>query len=194
MASNKQSSDKGSLKGKKLWQLLPNPCGGRPPLYTDPADLWNDFLRYCQWVDENPWEEKIATNALNSDDFGTDEKGKKRTGNKKNYMRQGIKVLPRAWTLYGFASFSGIYQWSSFKAKYKLKDGFSTVIHAIENSIKSQQVDGALVRQFDSNLVARLNGIADVTKQEITGKDGEPFQFPKLSDEDLKKIAALNEK
>lgn len=187
MADEKKKQES-PYKGKKLWQIAPNPIG-RPPLYTNPADLWDDFLHYCQWVDENPWEERIATNALNTDDYGDTKKN-----GKKNYVRQGIKVMQRAYTLYGFATFAGIYQWSSFKAKYKEKDGFSTVIYAIENSIRSQQVDGAMVRQFDPNLVARLNGIADVTKQEITGKDGSPFMFPKLSDEDLKKLASLNAK
>lgn len=188
IAMAEKENKKASMRGKKFYELLPNPCG-RPALYTDPADLWNDFIKYAQWIDENPWEEKIATNALNTEDNGSEKKNGKR-----NYVRQGIKVIPRAYTLYGFTSFSGIYQWSSFKQKYRDKDGFSTVIDAIENSIRAQQVDGALVKQFDSNLVARLNGIADTTKQEITGKDGEPLQFPKLSDEDLKKIAALNAK
>jgi hypothetical protein len=144
-------------------------------------------------VDENPWEEKIATNALNTDDYG-DEATTKKRGSKKNYVRQGIKVMQRAYTLYGFCSFSGIYQWGVFKSRYAEKEEFRKVILAIENSVKAQQVDGAMVKQFDSNLVARLNGIADIQKQEITGKDGEPFTFPKLSEEDLKKIAALNAK
>lgn len=75
------------------------------------------------------------------------------------------------------------------------KDGFPTIIHAIEESIKAQQVDGAVLNRFNSNLVARLNGIADTTKTEVTGKDGSDLfekKIPKLSDDDLRKIAEIN--
>lgn len=184
------------LKGKKLWQIAPNPLGGRPALYDNALDLWEDFLKYCQWVDENPWEEKVASNALTDDAEDESEKKSRKRGSKRNYMRQGIKVLQRPYTLYGFATFAGIYHWSNFKAKYKEKKGFDTVICAIENAVKSQQIDGAMVKQFDSNLVARLNGIIDTTKQVLVGNNDEPLfgSFPKLSAEDIETIKKLNEK
>lgn len=174
--------DNVSQKGKKLWEIIPNPLGGRPRLFTNPEELWELFIKYCRWVDDNPWEEKAASNMLRDS-----------SGNKNNAMSQNVRVLQRAYTLHGFCAYSGIYRWAVFKQRYKdANDGFSEVIHAIEATVQSQQIDGALLHKFDSNLVARLNGIAD--RQEITGKDGEPFALPKLSEEDLMKAIELNNK
>lgn len=172
-----------SQKGKKIWEIAPNPCG-RPPIFKSPVTLWRKFLAYCQWVDDNPWEEKDAGNTLESNERGN-----------KNSMHQKVKVYQRAYTLYGFTAYSGIYMWASFKQKYRNKDGFSIVINAIEETIRSQQVDGAMLRQFDSNLVARLNGIADKQISEVTGKDGSDlFKLPKLSESDIAEIRKLNDR
>lgn len=171
-------------KGSKLWEIAPNPLGGRPLKFNNPMILWKKFLSYCQWVDDNPWEEKNASNSIHG-----------KNGADSNSMKQEVRVLQRAYTLYGFSVYSGIYQWSVFKQTYMLKEGFPPVIHAIEESIKAQQIDGATLNKFNSNLVARLNGIADMTKTEVTGKDGSDLfekKIPKLSDEDLKKIAEIN--
>ena len=176
-------------RGKKIWELIPNPLGGRPRLFTNPVTLWRKFISYCKWVDENPWEDKNASNSLTS--TGVDNT---------NSMRQNVKVYQRAYTIYGFAAYSGIYKWSSFKQKYYkvddsgvTVDGFSAVIDAIETSIRSQQVDGAIIRQFDSNLVARLNGLADKKITEVTGKDGNDlFKLPKLSSKDFEELQRIN--
>lgn len=171
-----------SQKGKKLWEIIPNPLGGRPRKFTNPEELWDLFIKYCRWVDENPWEEKAASNMLRDT-----------SGNKNNAMSQNVRVLQRAYTLHGFCAYSGVYKWQTFRQRYKdTNDGFSSVINAIEATVQSQQIDGALLHKFDSNLVARLNGIAD--RQEVTGKDGEPFAFPRLSEEDLMKAIELNNK
>ena len=51
-------------------------------------------------------------------------------------------------------------------------------------------IDGTAV--FDSSIVARLNGLADKHIQEVTGKDGEDFKFPKLSLDDIKELQKIN--
>lgn len=171
-------------KGTKLWEVAPNPLGGRPLKFKSPDKLWKKFLAYCQWVDDNPWEEKNASNSIH---------GSK--GESSNSMQQYVRVYQRAYTLYGFSVYAGIYNWTGFKKTYMEKDGFPTIIHAIEESIKAQQVDGAVLNRFNSNLVARLNGIADTTKTEVTGKDGSDLfekKIPKLSDDDLRKISEIN--
>jgi len=181
-------------RGKKIWELAPSPLGGRPRLFTSPLTLWRRFLAYCKWVDDNPWEEKFGASSLTSS-------AKVNT----NSMRQQVRTTQRAYTLYGFCAYSGIYKWSSFKQKYYGKEsacsegdrekyeGFSTVIDAIENIVASQQIDGALSNMFNSNLVARLNGIADNVKSEVTGKDGSDlFKMPKLSAEDLRELSEIN--
>lgn len=171
-----------SKQGKSFWEVAPNPLGGRPRKVKSPRWLWNKFLEYCKWVDDNPWQDKNASNSISE------------TGDSKsNSMHQNVKVTQRAYTLYGFCSYSGIYKWGDFKSNYAGIEGFLEVINAIESIVVSQQLDGALLRKFDSNLVARLNGIADKTINEVTGKDGRDFALPKLSDDDLKKIMEINE-
>ena len=66
------------------------------------------------------------------------------------------------------------------------------MITQIENVVMAQQIDGAMLHQFDSSIVARLNGLADKRIQEVTGKDGEDFKFPKLSLDDIKELQKIN--
>lgn len=182
----------------KIWQIVQNPLNikidknGRPRTYKSPQDLWNKFIDYCKYVDDNPWIIKAGGSSTST-----------KEGEKTDSLKQDAKPLQRAYTLIGFCAFAGIGRWVDFKRSYleekqtkenikaKIK-GFSTVIIAIENIIQSQQIDGALLHQFDSNLVSRLNGIADKTINEITGKDGEPLILPKLSKEDLEELAKIN--
>jgi hypothetical protein len=165
----------------KIWQVAHNPCG-RPRKFKSPDALWKRFLEYCKWVDDNPWQNKAASNGIIDDGDG-----------KRNSINQNVKVMQRPYTLYGFCAFAGVPKWADFKSSYIDKDGFSEVISSIENVILTQQIDGAMLRQYDSNLVARLNGIADKQINEVTGKDGSDFfKLPKLTKEDLEELAKLN--
>ena len=184
-----------SQVGKKIWELAPSPLGGRPRLFTSPLTLWRKFLAYCKWVDENPWEDKSGSNSLTTN-----------TKASTNAMKQQVRMIQRAYTLYGFCTYSGIYKCSSFKQKYYGKEtlcqdpkerekheGFSTVIDAIEATIASQQIDGALLNVFNGNLVARLNGLAENVKSEVNGEVALDYsKLPKFSKEDLKELEEIN--
>ena len=136
---------------------VPNPLG-KPPKYKKPQDLWNKFQEYIQWVDSNPIEMPERASF-----FGT----------KKEVVRQGqMKTkVARPYTLYGFLAFAGIMNWTEFKRpEFRHQENYLRVIYAIENTVKAQQIDGALVGIYNSNLTARLNGISE--KTEVTGADG----------------------
>lgn len=166
----------------KLWQVVQCPVGGRPRKFKSPLELWNKALEYFQWVDDNPWQRKNGSSATTQSGMSSS-----------NHLNQNVQLFPRAYTLYGLCAYIGMTKWADFKKSYIDKAGFSEVIHAIENVITAQQVDGAMIHQFDSNLVARLNGIADTTKTEVTGKDGAPLiTLPKLSAEDIEELKKLN--
>lgn len=153
---------------------------GRPHKIAKANELWEKFLEYCKYIDENPWQIKSASNSINDD--GKD---------KKNAMRQEVNVRQRAYTLYGFCAFAGIFsKWGDFKRTNIDREGFSNVIFAIENAICAQQVDGAMINQFDGSLVARLNGFADKHINELQG--AAKFEFPKLTEEDIEQIKQIN--
>lgn len=158
---------------------------GRPHIIKDADELWDLFVQYCNYVDANPWQSKSASNSIS--DNGRSDDGKN------NAMRQDVRVLQRAYTLYGFSAFAGIHcRWNDWRRNNIEREGFEDVIYAIENVVCSQQLDGALLHQFDSNLVARLNGFADKQINEVVGKDGEKFEFPKLSAEDIEILKQAN--
>lgn len=150
-------------KKQPIWKVMTSPCGGRPRRFEKPQELWDKFIEYCRWIDENPWQVTQVSSSVNENDFG-----------RRKNQNQGVSIKQRAYTLYGFCAYAGTYKWGDFKRSYLSKKGFSEVISAIEACILSQQVDGALLHQFDSNLVARINGMADRT--ELTGKDGTPIE------------------
>lgn len=140
-----------------------NPLG-KPPKFKTAKELWNKFLEYCAWVDANPIElpERIGMS-------GTKQDVKHRSKNQ--------ATVKRPYTLFGFLSWAGISNWTDFKRPdWRQKGEYLRVIRAIENSIKSEQVDGAMVGLYNSNLTARLNNIAE--KSEVTGQDGEALFKP----------------
>ena len=162
--------------------MIPHP-GGRPPLFDSPSVLWDKFVEYCDYIDENPWQVKTASNALSS-------KGEE---NKGNSLRQEVRPMQRAYTLFGFCAFAGISsKWADFKRNYSVREGFQFVLDQIENVVCAQQVDGALINQFNGSIVARLNGLADKQQMELTGKDGEDFKFPSLTLDDIAELKKLN--
>lgn len=134
-----------------------NPLG-KEPRYKNPAELWDKFLEYTEWVDGNPIDlpDRIG-----------------QYGSKKEVERvsKGSTKAPRPYTLYGFLAWAGITNWTMFKkAEARKKASYLRVIHAIENAVTMQQVDGAMVGLYNHNLTARLNNLAERT--ELSGGGG----------------------
>lgn len=155
---------------------IPNPVG-RPYKIKSANELWDKFVAYCDDIESNPWQLKTGSNSI---------VGAKDAPN--NSMRQEVRVLQRAYTLHGFCAFCGITQrWADFKKHNIERPKFEAVIMQIENVVAAQQLDGAIIHQFDGNIVARLNGFAD--KQEIVG---EVFKFPKLNLDDINELKTIN--
>ena len=116
--------------------------GGRPRIApATPEELWERFVAYIQWCIEHPAPSR----------------------------KQG-EWMPRPLTWRGFMAFLGLgYKPDQYKDYYGKKEGFSGVITRIDNVIESNQLDGALVGTFDSNLVARLNGYTEKTETKHHG-------------------------
>lgn len=132
---------------------------GRPPLYPDPEDLAKVADEYFQWCDDHPIE--TSTRKL----VGAEQSAKAGSKAKSDETKFTAR---RAYTLDGFCLFARISDWAAFKKADAHSDAeYLGVIHAIEQTIRDQQVSGALAGVFNANIVARLNGLADVQKQEI---------------------------
>lgn len=134
-----------------------NPLG-KPPKYKTAKELWDKFLEYCDWVAANPIEmpERIGISGTKTDI-------KQRQQNKTS--------VSRPYTLAAFLAWAGITNWTEFKKiEWRKKGEYFRVIRAIENVIKAQQIDGAMVGLYNSNLTARLNNISE--HSEFTGANG----------------------
>lgn len=168
-------------QGEKIWQVMPHP--GRKPKYATSDDLWAKFIDYCQWVDANPWLKRAA--------------GRRQVRSNAQQGEstvQDMKEFQRPYTLAGFCAYAGLSNWTMYKKRHEDDEGYLQVIAAIENVVLSQQLEGAFLHQFDSNLVARINGISDKMVQQITSSDGEPLKLPKLTDDDFETLRQLNDK
>lgn len=145
---------------------------GRKPRFARPEDVWSCFLDYFDMCAASP----IAIGSKKQ----ASRKQTKKFG-EETAAKNVNETAPRPMTLYGFCAFANIPEWHTFKDNYKHKRGFPEVIERIELIIKSQQVEGAMVGLYNSNLTARLNGIAD--RQDVTTNGKEIAS--QLSDEEL---------
>lgn len=151
-------------KGNNYWQFRKK--HGRDFKY-DSELLWNEFIDYSNWLEENPlYEMKVFC-----------------------FKGEVTKVnVPkmRAMTLGGFQSFADISHttWDN----YKEKDDFIAVTHAIEKAIRNQKFEGAAAELLNPNIIARDLGLTD--KKDHTSSDGtmtpQTNIVTTLSDEELK--------
>lgn len=131
---------------------------GKPPKYPDPIDLAKIADEYFDWCHDTPIE--TSTRKL----VGAEQSAK--SGHKAK-SDETVFTAKRAYTLEGFCLYANIGDWTSFKkAECRQTEEYRGVIYMIEQTIKDQQVTGALAGVFNANIVARLNGLADVYREE----------------------------
>ena len=116
--------------------------------YQDPAELWELYLEYKQWVKENPY--------LVHDFVGKDAK----EVHKKKQRPESIDGF-YAWHYETTGKF--IHQY--FENTDGYYDDFMGIVRAIKSQIRRDQIDGATATVFNQNIVARLNSL--VEKQEV---------------------------
>lgn len=142
----------------ELWQIA-KPFG-RPAKFKSPEELWTAFLRYCEWATNNPLT------------IGKERRQKSKGAgeNARSERFQRNEEAPRPLSLTAFRLHAGIKrEWCIFKTDYiKRSQDFCRVIYAIEESVRQQQIDNALVGLYKENLVARLNKISDTVENKVT--------------------------
>lgn len=142
-------------QGNEYWKLRSK--HGRDKLFETHQLLWKEACAYFKWCSENPW-------------IKTDYKGK-----------DADKVeIPtaRPFTLYGLCLYLGVNTKYFNDFKKTACEDFSEVIRRIEEVIKMQKLEGAMVGAFNANIVARDLGLTD--RQEIN--------LDRLTDEQLDQI------
>ena len=119
--------------------------GGRPPIApATPDELWEKFEAY----------KHECLNGVRID---------QKTGS----------VIHRPLTWVGFMAFLGVgYRPAEFKDYYGKKEEFSHLITRIGNIIEGDQVEGAMMGDYNANLVARLNGYSEKTDNKHDVKGG----------------------
>ena len=109
---------------------------GKPRHWPTPESMWADAEAYFQHIDDNPgWNYAIVGG------------------------KQVIAKTRAPYTILGFCNYCEI----SFEGyrEYKNRPEYSAVITRIETKVRDQQLSGAMMNHFNSNIVARLLGLAD---------------------------------
>jgi hypothetical protein len=142
---------------------------GRHKAVKDPNTLWEWFVEYRKWCEDNP---RIVTEFHGKD-------GEER-----------IKPLKRPLTHEGFLCFCWEEKGHDVNHYYYNVDGnytdYLSIVTRIKETIRRDQIEGGMVGQFNSNLTARLNGLVDKQeqKQDLTVKSIEVKIVPPSADGD----------
>jgi len=150
----------------------------RPPKFKDTETLWQACQEYFIWIDDNPMY--VFTNPafpLNN--------------------LSGYETKKRPYTLEGLCVFLFIIPQTWYNLKKRGQD-FLHVTRMVENVIKANKFEGAIVGLYKENIVARDLGLKDTMQQELTGPEGGPIQteavkidMSKLSTKELVTLNAL---
>jgi hypothetical protein len=137
-------------KGNQLWKLRSK--HGRDALFTDAEKLWESACDYFQWCNDNPI---LSTKSSISLQGSSNE----------------VKEFERPFTRQGLFLFLDCSETWLTNFKKECSDDFLRVINAIEKTIDNQQIEHAMVGIFNSNLVARIQGIKDQSDITTNGKE-----------------------
>lgn len=149
------------LTGNQLWKLRTK--HGRDKLFSSGAILREEAIKYFDWCDRHPW---LKTELVKY----------------KGDFEEAEVPLGRPYTVDGLTVYLGVAHSYFRSAKGNIIDkrerarataedlDVLDAIEWIEQVVRTQQVEGAAVGVFNTNLVARLNGIADNVNQNSTGE------------------------
>jgi len=127
-------------QGNNFWELRLS--HGRKHAIEKPEELWQNFIEYAEWLQENPLIE-------------TDFRGK-------DAFRVELPKM-RPFTKEGFAVACGLAGWETIK-NWKERKGFLEIITRIENIIYTQKFEGAASGFLNPNIIARDLGLKEKTE------------------------------
>lgn len=109
---------------------------GRPPVFSNPDELWQAAVDYFKWVDENPLQEM-------------------------QYKQSGGEPVPvyvsrmRPYTLAGFCIYNGIGESTlDDYSNAEKRPEFSGVTKRIKSIVRNQKFEGAAAGFLNPNIIA----------------------------------------
>lgn len=146
------------VPGNQLWRNAK--FIGRPTLFGDHKKLWEAAVEYFQWCDSNPLSRNEPVKFEGS-------------------MTVEAIEVGRPYTLTGLCIWLGCSE-SYFRncRSDKSTDEFLTVVDMIEQTVRDQQLSGAIVNIFNGPLVSKLQELVD--KTDVTTK-GESIAAPAIN-------------
>lgn len=148
--------------GNQFWKMRTK--HGRDKIFTDPEIMLQACYEYFNYQSQQSW---IKQEAVKSGEF---------TGQ--------LISIPTAspFTLEGLCLYLGVHSkyFIQFQSDLKPKENktdedFNNIITHVREVIYLQKLEGAMVGTYNSSIVARQLGLAEITKGEVTGKDGAPI-------------------
>lgn len=153
-------------KGNQFWKFRTR--SGPKKIFSDPAKLWEECVKYFQWCENNPLKEEKVFHAQGE------------------ITKTKVAKL-RAMTLKGlwFYLKIGKNAWYNYKKDNDLKE----VIREAEQVIYDQKFSGAAADLLNANIIARDLGLTDKKELDVTNRDAD------LTEEQIEKqIAVLQER
>lgn len=120
---------------------------GHPYLFQTADEFRAAVDAYFEWADNNP------VRVLQRD--------KLKGGEKPTERVKTDESVPRPYTLFELAWKIGVNSWRNFRRDNSEREGFAEVFDYAENRVACSQVVGGLVGQYNANIVARLNALAE---------------------------------
>jgi hypothetical protein len=163
----------GAPKGNKFWKLRDK--DGRNKLFESPESLLSQCYAYFDWCNDNPL---ITHDVVRGGDMA---------GSPLEIKND------RPYTIDGLCVFLGITYPTilNYENAESHKDFFKVITH-VKQIIRDNQLSGAIVGNYNSNIVARINGLTDSQKHEHSGEIKQKHDLSNLTYEQLKDLAGTD--
>lgn len=157
--------------GNNFWEA--RATHGREKIFEDPIAMWEAAVEYFKWCVDNPLMEV---------DFRGKDATQVELPKMRSFSMEGLCLFLQVNTRY----------FKDFKARIAngtcvRGDDFSPIIARIEDTIFSQQYDGAAAGFLNPNIVARKLGLSEKIESKVEAKI-EALDYKKLDEETMQKL------
>jgi hypothetical protein len=122
---------------------------GQPRKVKTPEELWLHFVSYRKSIEDNP--------RYKVDYVGKD-------GNRVHTPLR-VPLTIEGFKNYCYGVFGCVRQY--LENQHDLYDEYVDIVTRIKDEIRQDQIEGGMVGQYNSNITARLNGLADKTETQV---------------------------